>query len=181
MDVLDGATARIVNLKSPSGAFLDSTLDRVSDAAIPIACAVHFAGRGNVTLVALASLALFVWGLISYVKARGENLIDSCGEGYWQRPERWLLLSFGALLGHVAAALWLLALAPAFTAFKRIRRTRARLLGTAASGKRAFWEVERGTTAYDGICALNAAWIAFSPLLHPLLSGSRDPLRRLLE
>jgi CDP-diacylglycerol--glycerol-3-phosphate 3-phosphatidyltransferase len=178
MDVLDGATARAVDRKSPAGAFLDSTIDRVSDSAIAFACAVHFAVEGNVTLVALAVFSLFHWGLISYVKARGENLIESCGGGYWQRPERWLLFLLGGLLGQVPSALWLLSLAPVLTAWTRVAGTRARLLGHPV--RPASWNIERGTLAYDAITAANAAWIAFSPYLHPLFSGERDPLRALL-
>ena len=75
MDVLDGAVARMGRLESGFGAVLDSTLDRLSDSAVFMACAVHFAWTGNVTYVCLSLMALANAYPISSVKARAENVV----------------------------------------------------------------------------------------------------------
>ncbi len=122
-DMLDGAVARIGNLRSDFGAFLDSTLDRFSDLFIFGGCAIHFAYTGNVTCAALSITAAANGVLISYVKARAENFVDDCGVGYWQRGERCGLFLAGACFGHIPAALWLLGTLPITTVIRRIAHT----------------------------------------------------------
>ena len=48
-DLIDGAMARLSGQTSPWGAFWDSTLDRVADAAIFGGLALYFAGPGRAT------------------------------------------------------------------------------------------------------------------------------------
>ena len=81
-DLLDGAVARVGNMATPVGALLDSTLDRFSDLFIFLGCAVHFSVAGNITYLGLSVGAAVSALLISYVKARAENLIDDCEVGY---------------------------------------------------------------------------------------------------
>ncbi len=94
-DMLDGAVARSGNLHSRFGAVLDSTVDRFSDIAIWGACALYFAAAGNVTYCLLTFLALSNTFLISYVKARAEDLIPDCSVGFWQRGERFFAILVG--------------------------------------------------------------------------------------
>ncbi len=84
-DMLDGAVARLGNLYSEFGAVLDSSLDRISDTAVWCGCVVYFAGRSNVTYCFLAILALSNAYMISYIKARAEDIIPDCNVGFWQR------------------------------------------------------------------------------------------------
>ena len=70
VDGCDGEVARATLRSSPAGAFLDSTLDRVADAAVLVALAVA-AGFATRTWVTLAA-ALFGTLLVPYVKAAYE-------------------------------------------------------------------------------------------------------------
>jgi len=87
MDVVDGAMARLYGKSTKLGAFLDSTLDRVSDflAILPLT-RLNFSGEAVATLIALSML-------ISYARARGEALgLKFEGVGLIERAERLLLL-----------------------------------------------------------------------------------------
>lgn len=88
MDMLDGLVARATQRTSRVGAFLDSTCDRVVDAAVLIGLGVG----GYVGWVPV-SLALALSMLTSYVKSRAETLgADLSGVGVLERPERILLI-----------------------------------------------------------------------------------------
>ena len=74
-DSLDGTMARLAGRPSTWGAFLDSTLDRVADAAIFCGLALWFAGDGDDPTMAAVTLAALVGGLlVSYARARAEGL-----------------------------------------------------------------------------------------------------------
>jgi len=105
MDMLDGALARIGNLKTTFGGILDSTLDRISDMAIFGGMAIAYARIGNLTFVTLSLIALSNAVMISYVKARAECELPSGTIGFWQRGERMvgiLMASFGAHMNTLA-------------------------------------------------------------------------------
>src|SRR5919107_2526081 len=69
-DIVDGAMARESGRASPSGAFLDSTLDRIGDAAIFGGLAMYYVGPGdNAALVALALYNLTAGSLTPYPPA----------------------------------------------------------------------------------------------------------------
>ena len=112
-DMLDGALARVGGLSTRFGAFFDSTIDRCSDAALFVGCAVYFARVGNVTFVFLSMMTLVLALLTSYIKARAECQVEDCSAGYWQRGERIGGLLIATTAGHVPAALFLLATSPA--------------------------------------------------------------------
>lgn len=87
-DSLDGAVARLTSSTSKLGAFLDSTVDRVSDVVLmyPLTCI----GFSHVETTYLIAVSL----LISYVRARGESLgLSVEGVGLVERPERIAFLS----------------------------------------------------------------------------------------
>ncbi len=186
-DLLDGALARAGRRQSPYGAILDSTLDRCSDAAILLGCAIHFAHAGNPTYVALSALAAASWFLVSYVKARAENFVERCDTGYWQRGERLVLFAAAALLGHVPAGLWLLGLGPWATVVRRVRRA-AGLLGpprkrveTPAPSRITFWRHPRGSLGYDLWTLLLLLFLFAAPLAVDLFGAGSDPLGALLR
>lgn len=134
-DVMDGAVARANELGSPFGAFMDSVVDRYSEAAYLTGLIYYYAAAGDKVMALLAVLVLSGSVLVSYTKARAESLIDECKVGIMERPERVILLALGYLVGGYGAfvALLLLALLSHFTAIHRIFYTRARLV---ASGRK---------------------------------------------
>lgn len=118
-DMLDGAVARASGGGSKRGAFLDSTLDRLSDAAIFLGVAWWLAGTENRLGVSLALGAMVLGLMVSYVRARAEGLGFDCRVGLAERPERVLIVSAGLLFNQLVPALALLTLASALTLAQR--------------------------------------------------------------
>ncbi|SEU07078.1 CDP-diacylglycerol--glycerol-3-phosphate 3-phosphatidyltransferase [Nonomuraea wenchangensis] len=126
-DLLDGVVARLGGKGGSTwGAFLDSTLDRVADAAIFAGLILYFVSRGD-TLMATVTLACLVAGaLVSYAKARAEGLGLTADVGLAERPERLvvaLVAAFFSGLGVpyvLAAGMWLLAAASVITVGQRV-------------------------------------------------------------
>ncbi|MFI5620071.1 phosphatidylinositol phosphate synthase [Streptomyces sp. NPDC051567] len=89
-DLVDGNMARQAGLSSRWGAFLDSTLDRVADAAIFGGLALWYAGSGNDNaLCAVAIFCLASGQVVSYTKARGESIgLPVAVNGLVERAER---------------------------------------------------------------------------------------------
>lgn len=106
MDVLDGVVARARGKVTDFGAFLDSVLDRYSDAFIFLGLSWYFYRNGNLIGVAL-SLGTMIGALLtSYVRARAEGMGRECKAGLLERPERIILLVFGAFSGWMVEVLW---------------------------------------------------------------------------
>jgi CDP-diacylglycerol--glycerol-3-phosphate 3-phosphatidyltransferase len=94
-DLLDGTMARISKSNgSKWGAFLDSTLDRISDAAICIGLWLYFRNEGLITWLLL--LNLFLGGLIPYIRAKAEALSIKCDIGIAERVERLIIILIGS-------------------------------------------------------------------------------------
>ena len=129
LDMLDGALARCRNQVSRGGAFLDSTLDRISGGVLFTAIAYHFAARGAALEAALTVLALLGALLVSYTRARAEALGAECKVGIITRAERVVLLGLGLCLGLVAPVILLLALLGAVAVAQRIHHTLRELDG----------------------------------------------------
>ncbi len=180
-DLLDGDIARAGAGATPEGALLDSTLDRFGDVAFYAGCGVHFAAMGNPSYVALACLAIAAASLVSYVKARGETLAPGVRMGgYWGRGERMVTLLVGCFVGHVPAALWMLATLPFLTVWRRVREGLERLRGAAppAWALRPGWR--RSSPLYLATCAALVVILLALPYLHPAFGGGFDPLGPLL-
>jgi CDP-diacylglycerol--glycerol-3-phosphate 3-phosphatidyltransferase len=106
LDMLDGRVARVGGMMSRFGAFYDSTVDRLGEAALMIGITVFFMNGGvpaDWTLYAvLASTIAMSTGLVvSYTRARAEGLMLECKVGLAQRAERVIglgvpVLFFGA-------------------------------------------------------------------------------------
>lgn len=192
-DMLDGAIARVGNLASRFGAILDSTLDRFGDMAIFLGCALHFALIGNLTCQVLAVAALCNAFLISYVKARAEEIIEDCSVGYWLRGERFAAVLIGCATGHVIAVVWQLAVLNLFTVWRRLDHARRAVRNLEAGlppprrgpssgfwGWFQLWRHPRGSIPYDLVTGANIAYIVVAPWLCPVLAGRgeyADPLR----
>ena len=111
-DVLDGTVARRSNLSSTFGAFLDSTLDRLSDGFVLGGLAVFYAtspNHGSVPLMVTALLGLIGAFLTSYTRARAEALGLDAKVGLIQRPERVFLMSAPQALFGLVLNGWVLA------------------------------------------------------------------------
>ncbi|TQN31236.1 CDP-diacylglycerol--glycerol-3-phosphate 3-phosphatidyltransferase [Haloactinospora alba] len=133
-DMLDGAVARVSNGTSKWGAFLDSTLDRVSDAAILAGLLLWFTGEGADPMLAGLTLFCMVSGFgVSYVKARAEGLGVNCDVGVAGRSERLVLVLVAAGIGGLdvpyvlPVGLWLLAVLSGVTVVQRLLETYNRL------------------------------------------------------
>jgi CDP-diacylglycerol---glycerol-3-phosphate 3-phosphatidyltransferase len=89
-DMLDGLLARMKGSSGPWGAFLDSTMDRVGDAAVFGGITIWFIRVDH--LLAVVSLFCLACGLcVSYVKARAQSLGLNADVGLIERPERILI------------------------------------------------------------------------------------------
>jgi len=126
-DLLDGVVARLGGKGGSTwGAFLDSTFDRVADAAIFAGLILYFFERGD-TLTASVTLACLILGaLVSYAKARAEGLGLTADVGLAERPERLVVALVAAFLAGLGvpyvlpAGMWLLAVASLITVGQRV-------------------------------------------------------------
>jgi CDP-diacylglycerol---glycerol-3-phosphate 3-phosphatidyltransferase len=119
-DAIDGTLARLVGRTSRFGAFLDSTLDRFSEAVIYLGLFVHLIGT-DATLELVLIYATIVGSLmVSYARARAEGIGVPLKEGLFTRFERVGLLVVGLIFNQLTIALWLLAIFSNFTAIQRM-------------------------------------------------------------
>lgn len=107
-DMLDGIAARVNNIATRFGAFLDSLLDRYSDAFLFLSVAWYLASKGEHTGAFLSLGTLVGAFLISYARARAEGLGEECRTGLMERPERIILLIFALLTGWFTPILWIM-------------------------------------------------------------------------
>ncbi len=119
-DMFDGIVARVGGKTTKFGAFLDSVLDRYSDAAIFLAIAWYLAEKGNHTGTFLSLGTLVGAFLISYARARAEGIGESCHTGIMERPERIILLIFAILTGWIMPVLWIMFVLTHITVIQRI-------------------------------------------------------------
>ena len=97
-DMIDGAVARAQRILRPSGALLDSVIDRYSEGFFFLGALIYFYTLESLLGIILAFGAWFGSILVSYVRARAEGLQITCKVGLMQRPERIILLGTGTLL-----------------------------------------------------------------------------------
>ena len=150
-DIIDGYMARTSGQVSKFGAFWDSTLDRIGDAAIFGGLAMYYVGPGDDEwFAALAIYCLSMGSVTSYARARAESLGMQAKVGIAERADRLvsILVITGAAdlanrLGAGEDALWaipvtlaVLALASTVTVVQRVLvvREQARALTAEADG-----------------------------------------------
>jgi len=144
-DLIDGELARRSGIRSRFGAFLDSTLDRLSDGMVLAGIAgfylVHLTelvlepsqamveiARGleprTWAVVSLtAVLAMLGSFMVSYTRARAEGLGLECRVGWFERPERMVLIIVAGAFGVgrvMSFALILMAVLSFSTAIQRV-------------------------------------------------------------
>ncbi|MCR4407734.1 MAG: CDP-alcohol phosphatidyltransferase family protein [Anaerolineae bacterium] len=119
-DALDGTLARIVGRTSRFGAFLDSTMDRFSEAVIFLGLLVWYTRLGARQEILLIYATIVGSQMVSYTRARAEGLGLSCKVGILTRMERVIVLTAGLLLNQVLIALWIMAILTNLTALQRM-------------------------------------------------------------
>lgn len=132
-DLFDGAIAR-VSAKGASqwGGFLDSTCDRVTDAAILGSLAIYCVRTDNrLTPVVLGAIVTGM--LVPYIRAKAESFGIPCTVGIAERTER-IILALTAIGLHglgvayvLALGMWLLFVLGLVTVIQRILVVRAGL------------------------------------------------------
>lgn len=135
-DLLDGTMARMLGTSGAWGAFLDSTLDRVSDAAVICGICFYYANSDlpNSNLVVSAGVVALVMGLMtSYARAKAESLNAKCTIGIAERAERniliWISLLITSLVTDVMSyAFVILAVVSTITVIQRIVYVRKQLV-----------------------------------------------------
>jgi phosphatidylglycerophosphate synthase len=138
-DLLDGTMARMSGNSSKWGAFLDSTLDRLGDAAIFGGLVMYFVGPGESSLWAAVALYCLVMGSVtSYARARAESLGMEARGGIAERADRLVAIlvmtGLSELLGLpflLPLTLVVLALASTVTVVQRVLNVRGQARATA--------------------------------------------------
>lgn len=120
VDVLDGTLARILGKQSRFGAFLDSTMDRISDAVLILGLTAHYLRHDSWLEVTVLLISLVAAMMVSYVRARAEALGFSCKVGLLTRMERIVLIGVLSAVGLPIVMLWALAALSVFTVIQRI-------------------------------------------------------------
>jgi CDP-diacylglycerol--glycerol-3-phosphate 3-phosphatidyltransferase len=130
-DALDGTMARMRGASTRWGAFLDSTMDRIADAAVFSALVIWYAGRGDSLVLLCVALFCLVSGVLtSYIKARAEGLGMTCDVGIAERTERLIVVLAGTGLAGLGlpaglpVMLWVLAVLSVVTVGQRLVEVR---------------------------------------------------------
>jgi CDP-diacylglycerol--glycerol-3-phosphate 3-phosphatidyltransferase len=136
-DTLDGAVARAGGGGSRLGEFLDSTVDRLADAALFAAAAWVGVSRGDPLLFWASLVALCASFFVSYVRAKAESLGVAATVGPAPREARLVILliglaawAFAGLLPLFVTAVTAVALLAMITLLQRVAAV-ARALGSA--------------------------------------------------
>jgi CDP-diacylglycerol--glycerol-3-phosphate 3-phosphatidyltransferase len=106
LDILDGALARAGGKTTPFGAFIDSTTDRIGEAAVLGSIALVFHRLDHPVALALTFAALAGSFLVSYTRARAEALGLKGDVGIGSRAERVAVITAGLVLAPIS--IWLL-------------------------------------------------------------------------
>jgi len=109
-DMVDGRVARETNQVTRFGGFFDSVLDRYSDLGLLMGLLVYYASINRPLYVVLTAIVMLGSVMVSYTRARAENIIPKCQVGFLERPERVVLLIIGSLFDRMAPVLWVIAL-----------------------------------------------------------------------
>ena len=167
-DLLDGAVARLGGKTTPFGAFLDSTMDRYSDALIFAGIYVYFLLHTQAHFPYMVMWALAVGGglLPSYVRARAETQIPLCKVGFLERAERTVTIFIGAISGNLHLALIVVAVFGNLASAERILYTREQLEPHTRQWGRIVWRYKRLSAPHVILCA---ALILFLIVGHHLI------------
>ena len=141
-DMMDGRYSRMSGKGSPFGAFLDSTLDRVSEGIVLTAVAAYFAQQQDDVATAATVLTVVGSFSVSYTRARAEALGVECKVGIASRAVRVVILSIGLVfaagelvpdLDLLEPAIYVMAALTIFTTMQRVLHVRRQLAGGAGT------------------------------------------------
>lgn len=135
-DLIDGYMARTMGTSSKWGSFLDSTLDRLGDAAIFAGLAIWFFGDGDDPLLGYVALWALVMGSVtSYSRAKAESLGMQAKGGIAERADRLVAVLVATFFSDaldlpvlLAIVLWALAAASTITVVQRMVLVRRQAL-----------------------------------------------------
>jgi len=135
-DLIDGYMARTMGVSSKWGAFLDSTLDRLGDAAVFGGLAIWFFQGGDDRLLGYVAMWAMVMGSVtSYTRARAESLGMTAKGGIAERSDRLVSVLVMAGLSDIfdlpillTLTLWALAVASTITVVQRMLMVRKQAL-----------------------------------------------------
>jgi len=141
-DLIDGAMARKMGRTSVFGAFFDSTLDRIGDAAIFGGLVLYFTGPGDSYLYVCLTLYCLVMGAVtSYARARAESLGMDAQGGLAERADRLVAILVMTGLSAILAlpillevTIWVLAAASTQTVALRIWKVRRQAMAATGPG-----------------------------------------------
>ncbi len=139
-DMLDGLLARVKGTSGSWGAFLDSTLDRIGDAAVFTGLAIWLARSHQPVLAGVALYCLVAGGMVSYARAKAEGLGVRADVGVAERSERLVVALVAAGLTGLgvpyvlAIGLWLVAAGATVTFVQRVLVVR-KAVGPGQAGK----------------------------------------------
>jgi CDP-diacylglycerol---glycerol-3-phosphate 3-phosphatidyltransferase len=128
LDMVDGAVARAGGTASPFGGVLDSTADRIADAAVFGSLCWYFARHDHSWPLLAALLCLVLGSLTSYIRARAEAAGLNATVGIAERAERMIIVLVGTGLTGTpfrvpyvqVIALWVLVGASTVTVVQRL-------------------------------------------------------------
>jgi CDP-diacylglycerol--glycerol-3-phosphate 3-phosphatidyltransferase len=131
LDIVDGAVARAGAGGTAFGAVLDSSCDRIADAAVFATIGWYYAMHGQKWMLLAALLCLVLGSLTSYIRARAEAAGLTATVGIAERAERLIIVLVGTGLTGLgvpfvlAVAMWLLVAASTITVIQRFATVRA--------------------------------------------------------
>jgi phosphatidylglycerophosphate synthase len=132
-DLTDGPVARTTRRVTPFGGFFDSVIDRYSDLILLVGLLIYYGRINRFAYVTLVAAAMIGSVMVSYSRARAENLIASCKVGFLERPERVVLIIIGALFNRMAPVLWVIVVLSNLTVIHRVIYTYQQSHQTAAA------------------------------------------------
>jgi CDP-diacylglycerol--glycerol-3-phosphate 3-phosphatidyltransferase len=130
LDILDGALARAGDKATPFGAFVDSTTDRMGEAAMLGAIGLVLIRHGHEFALGATFAAVAGSFLVSYTRARAEALGLRGDVGISSRAERVVIISAGLVLapwGLLPWGIYVLAASAWVTVLQRVLFVRKQL------------------------------------------------------
>ena len=120
-DMIDGAIARRTGNVTDRGALLDSTFDRLSEAALLLGILVYYSSPKSFQrdAIILAFVAFLGSIMVSYIRARAEGLGYEGTSGFLTRPERVVIMTVALVIEKPIWGLWILAIGTPLSAFYR--------------------------------------------------------------
>ncbi|QPK82253.1 CDP-alcohol phosphatidyltransferase family protein [Schaalia sp. ZJ405] len=110
-DSVDGTLARMTTGGTPFGAFLDSTLDRISDGAVFASLTAYAVFQMEPSLVRTLAIILGLAGVVlsatvPYARARAESVGVEAKLGIAERTDRLIVALVGAFLMDLGLSPW---------------------------------------------------------------------------